>query len=115
MRGHTRTGLRIGAYVASGALALSGAVLAGSPKKPNPSFQRTVAPGRTVVLVTKIRPRVRYVSFLPSSDYFSLVSGGRVNTLTGRHVREIDADDFDEGLRTTAGRRTTTSDAWSLR
>ena len=31
MRGHTRTGLRIGAYVASGALALSGAVLAVTP------------------------------------------------------------------------------------
>ncbi len=89
-------------------------VLAGSPKKPNPSFQRTVAPGRTVVFVTKIRPRVRYVGFLPNSEYFALVSGGRVNTLTGRHVREIDADHSDEGLRTTAGRRTTTSDAWSL-
>ena len=31
MRGNTRTGLRIGAYVASGALALSGAVLAVTP------------------------------------------------------------------------------------
>ena len=31
MRGHTRTGLRIGAYVASGALALSGLVLAVTP------------------------------------------------------------------------------------
>ena len=31
MRGHTRTGLRIGAYVASGALAVSGAVLAVTP------------------------------------------------------------------------------------
>jgi len=89
-------------------------VLAGSPKKPNPSFTRTVAPGRTVVFITKIRPRIRYVSFLRNSDYFDLVSAGRANTLTGRHVREIDADDFDEGLRTTAGRRTTTSDAWSL-
>ena len=89
-------------------------VLAGNPKKPNPSFRRTVAPGRTVLFVTKVRPRVRYLGVLPDSDYFDLVSGGRVNTLTGRHVREIDADDFDEGLRTSAGRRTTTSDVWSL-
>jgi hypothetical protein len=89
-------------------------VLAGSPRKPNPSFTRTVAPGKTVVFVTKIRPRVRYISFLRNSDYSNLVSAGRVNTRTGRHVREIDADDFEEDFRTMAGRRTA-SEAWSLR
>ena len=47
MRGHTRTGLRIGAYVASGALALSGAVLAVTPAQASrttrcrPTRQRT--------------------------------------------------------------------------
>ena len=38
MRGHTRTGLRIGAYVASGALALSGAVAGRHPgRRPRPT------------------------------------------------------------------------------
>ena len=93
-------------------------VLAGSPKKDNPSFRRGIAPGKSVVYVTTVRPRVVYVGFFRNSseEELGLVSAGRVNTRTGRHIRMFDADDFNsDNFRVMAGRRMTSRTAWSLR
>ena len=90
-------------------------VAAGSPKKENASFTRTIAPGRTVVYVTKF-PRVQYFSFLSSRSEFTLVSAGFVNTKNGRQVRTVDADDFaDDSERAMAARQVSSARAYSLR
>lgn len=92
-------------------------VLAGDPKKDEATFTRSVAPGRTVVFVTKIRPRIIYVSYFrdaAENDEFGLVSYGQVNTRTGHHRRLLDADDFeDDELVVTSGRQMSGRSAWS--
>ncbi len=76
-------------------------VAAGSPKKRKPALFRTLAPGESVVLVTKVR-RLLFVSARRGTEgYPMLVGYGYVRTKTGKViVRTLENEDAD--FRTTA-------------
>jgi hypothetical protein len=71
-------------------------IAAGSPKKRKPALFRTLAPGQSVVLVTKQR-RIIFVSARRDPDGIPLLVGfGSVRTKTGKVVLHADENDDDE-------------------